>query len=78
MSPTPFAGKLELDFRPKPRSEQYSFSEAAERDKDESEKKRDEKRTRMDEDLAGLDPITVEKSYPGLYSFRKCDQGLSY
>lgn len=32
----------------------------------------------MDEDLAGLDPITVEKSYPGSYCFIKCDQRQGY
>lgn len=77
MSPHPFAGNHDLHFRPKPRSEQCFVSEAAQRVKGESEKK-DKKRTRMDEDLAGLEPITVEKSYPSLYSFIRCNLGLGY
>lgn len=73
----PFAGNLDLHFHPKPRIEQCFVSEAAQRVKGESEKK-DKERTRMDKDLAGLDPITVEKSYPGMYSFMKCDRELCY
>lgn len=74
----PFAGNLDFYLRLKPRSEQCFVREPEQRVKGESEKKDKERTTQMDEDLAGLDPTTVEKSYPGLYSFIGCNQGLGY
>lgn len=69
----PIPGNLDFYIRLKPRSEQCFVREPEQRVKGESEKKDKERTTQMDEDLAGLDPITVEKSYPGLYSFIRCD-----